>query len=836
MIDFSKRLSKPASDKLLDPAEIYETLDRASDKGPLRPPQAAILREWHTAQRSKRDLIVKLHTGQGKTLVGLLMLQSKLNEGKGPAVYLCPNNFLINQTRTQASQFGIRVCTATPDIPAEFLDGQAILVTSVQKMFNGLTKFKTGPSSIKVSTVLMDDAHACVDSIRDSFAIKLAATSDAYLRLRELFEIPLSNQGAGSFADIKNGSYDALLPVPYWEWHDKEADVVRILAKDVTTKPIKFAWPLIKDLMAECQCVVSGKGLEISPYLAPLDLFGSYFNAEHRIFMSATVTDDSFLVKGLRLDPETIRNPLVYEKEKWSGEKMVLIPELIHETLDRNLVIEQFAPPKTRTFGVVAVTPSGALAEKWAKAGAIVVTPETIDEAVENLRDKKFGQTLAIANRYDGIDLADDTCRILILDSKPYSDSLVDRLASQCRASSEVIAVRVARSIEQGLGRSVRGEKDYCVIVLTGADLVETVRSKESRGHLSSQTQTQIEIGLEIAQMAREELARGTEPLDGLNGLIDQCLKRDNGWKQFYVERMNALAPSPPPSKVLDLFKIELDAEIAFQEGDWSKAKDILQRLIDTHVADNGEKGWYLQEIARYVEPFDKTESNKFQITAHKKNRFLLRPRDGMQVTKIIVSKERVAKIIDWVGNLENYEALQVAVFEITERLSFGISSDRFEGAVHRLGQALGFDCERPDKEWKEGPDNLWALRENLYLLIECKNEVSLDRTEIHKDESGQMNNAAAWFARNYPGVVSKNILVIPTDRLAPAAGFNIEVETMRPKELGRLVRSVKNFFKEFKSLDFQNLDPRNIQELLNSHALAIDDLVKIYSKNIKAP
>jgi replicative superfamily II helicase len=51
---------------------------------------------------------VKLHTGQGKTLVGLLMLQSRLNAGKGPVVYLCPDHFLIAQTCEQARQFGIR--------------------------------------------------------------------------------------------------------------------------------------------------------------------------------------------------------------------------------------------------------------------------------------------------------------------------------------------------------------------------------------------------------------------------------------------------------------------------------------------------------------------------------------------------------------------------------------------------------------------------------------------------------------------------------------------------------------------------------------------------------
>ena len=89
MVDFKKRLRARVSEKPLDPVAIYDSLDRASDKGPLRPVQEYVLSEWHKSLREKRDLIVKLHTGQGKTLIGLLMLQSRLNERRGPAVYLC---------------------------------------------------------------------------------------------------------------------------------------------------------------------------------------------------------------------------------------------------------------------------------------------------------------------------------------------------------------------------------------------------------------------------------------------------------------------------------------------------------------------------------------------------------------------------------------------------------------------------------------------------------------------------------------------------------------------------------------------------------------------------
>jgi Rad3-related DNA helicase len=82
---------------------------------------------------------------------------------------------------------------------------------------------------------------------------------------------------------------------------------------------------------------------------------------------------------------------------------------------------------------------------------------------VEDLRQGRFDQTVVLVNRYDGIDLPDDTCRILVFDAKPYSESLIDLYQEMCRPDSEATQMRTVRTVEQGLGRSVRGEKDGTV-------------------------------------------------------------------------------------------------------------------------------------------------------------------------------------------------------------------------------------------------------------------------------------------------------------------------------------------------------------------------------------
>lgn len=833
MVDFNKHLgTKKRLQKPLRPADIYETLDLASDKGPLRPAQETVLEHWHTNRRHLREVIVKLHTGQGKTLIGMLALQSKLNEGAGPAVYLCPNNFLVDQTEAQARQFGLHCVKADPDLPAEFLDSGAILVTSVQKMFNGLTRFRLGPQSQPVGALVMDDSHACIDAIRDASVIRLPHGHRAYHSLLVLFAGGLKEQGAGTFADIELARYGPFLPVPYWDWMDRHEDAARILAKDGDTNELKYVWPLLKDVLRDCTCIVSGTHLEIAPQLPPLHLFGSFANARHRMFMSATVTNDAFLVKGLGLTPDVITTPLVYKDEKWSGEKMILVPSLIHPFLDRDRIIKNFAKPVAkRSYGTVVLTPSFARADDWKKQGATVADKNTINAEIERLKAGNGANTVVIANRYDGIDLPDEACRLLIMDSLPYSENLTDRWTEACRPGSDVVLTRIARTVEQGLGRAVRGERDYCVVILTGPDLVNAARTKKMQSFFSPQTRAQIDIGLEVAEFAKEE-AEGSDPAAGLKKLIQQCLKRDDGWKAFYSGRMSEIAFGAADPKALEIFAAEQAAETEFQNGRPEAAVKAIQKLVDQHITQPDEKGWYLQEMARYTHLASKTDSNELQIQAHKQNRYLLKPRQGMKVTTIAAApQKRVERMIDWARRFETSEDLLLAVEDILSRLRFGVQANLFEGAIDELGIALGFATQRPDKEWKEGPDNLWGLRDTQYLLIECKNQVEETRTEIHKQETGQMNNSCAWFKNNYPGAVSKNIMIIWTKAVAPAAGFNEDVGIMRGRQLETLVKNVRSFFQEFRGVDLKDLSEGKVKTLLHTHQLTVDDLLTQYSE-----
>lgn len=452
-INFSKRSRNKTAEKKLHPCDIYESLDRHANKGPLRiPVQDSILKKWFSEYKDERDVILKLPTGEGKTLIGLLILQSKINQGKGSSLYICPNKYLADQVRAQADEFGIPYCSLDENgLPEDFVNGEKILITHAHTMFNGRSK-NFGPS-VDVDNIILDDAHSCIEIIKSSCKFHIPSSSDCYRELLQLFADPLKKQGSGTFADILNESKNSILAVPYWDWQDKEDEVISILSKYNRSqdKAVWFVWELLKDNIKNCVAVFSGGEIEVSPFLLPIERFGAFANASHRVFMSATISNDFFFIRDLGLEKRVIESPLTYHK-KWSGEKMILIPSLIDGSLTREEVVKWICTWRDTHFGVVAITPSEWHSKIWIKLGATLVNTQNLGTEVGKLRNGSFPSPLVMAAKYDGIDLPDNMCRILIIDSLPINETITERYIENCIPNSTFTKMKMAQTIEQGLG------------------------------------------------------------------------------------------------------------------------------------------------------------------------------------------------------------------------------------------------------------------------------------------------------------------------------------------------------------------------------------------------
>lgn len=214
----------------------------------------------------------------------------------------------------------------------------------------------------------------------------------------------------------------------------------------------------------------------------------------------------------------------------------------------------------------------------------------------------------------------------------------------------------------------------------------------------------------------------------------------------------------------------------------------------------------------------------------------LLLPQNVNLVKKIDskIATKRIENIINQIRSYQTFENFFNVVEDISNNLSFGTRREIFESNMDELGKILGFGTDRPDEYYKKGPDNLWAVKDNLYFVIEDKSEVQESRKKIHKTETGQMNNSIAWFQDNYANSQFQALLVIPTLYTDEAGGFNADVKIMRKGSLRKLSRNIIAFAKEFEHLDFNSLSTSQVLEFINNNQLQVDTFVNNYSEKSK--
>lgn len=96
------------------------------------------------------------------------------------------------------------------------------------------------------------------------------------------------------------------------------------------------------------------------------------------------------------------------------------------------------------------------------------------------------------------------------------------------------------------------------------------------------------------------------------------------------------------------------------------------------------------------------------------------------------------------------------------------------------------------------------------------------------------MNRSSAWFDKHYPGMTVKRVIIHPSNTVQSAAAFTHEVEAMRDSELRKFVKSAREFFKAFESLNYKDLSTSHIQKMLAAHNLTVPELLTRYSKKLR--
>ena len=199
--------------------------------------------------------------------------------------------------------------------------------------------------------------------------------------------------------------------------------------------------------------------IEISPKGIDLEKISSLEEASRRIYMSATLADDSVFVSALGLAIEDMKNIITPENANDIGDRLVIFPKYVNSDISETEIKEKVEEVAEK-YNVVVLVPSFSRAKFWDKEGTRTAKKDNINRIVDELKSGKHVGKVIFVNRYDGIDLPGDACRMLVIDGLPPLNSIKDRYIQSVAPQSTILLREQVQRIEQGMGRGVRSNDD----------------------------------------------------------------------------------------------------------------------------------------------------------------------------------------------------------------------------------------------------------------------------------------------------------------------------------------------------------------------------------------
>ncbi|MHB1494672.1 MAG: DEAD/DEAH box helicase [Acidithiobacillus sp.] len=811
-LDFAK-LNAGTGAKQTDPRKIFTTLKRdARFKRPLDE-QADVLDAWYV-RRNAKDLTLKMNTGGGKTVVGLLCLQSALNENVKPAVYVTPDNFLANQVIQEAKALGIS--TTEDEEDPDFLAGRAILVVNVWKLFNARSVFGVGQVKIPIGCIVVDDAHACLGVVHDQFSIKADASTLVYDGLFNLFENDLDHQSPTGLLDLKANDSNIVMVVPYWAWQSHQKEVLALLHAQRASADLEWSWPLLRDCIPLCTCVFGSRQVEISPHFVPIDRIPSFANAKRRIYMTATLADDTILASHFGAVADEIAKPIRPKGGGDIGDRMILAPQEINPDFKME-EIRALLSGIAEQLNVVVIVPSRERAKFWKDVANQTLDKDNIQAGVQRLKDSLLGLTVLI-NKYDGIDLPGEACELLVIDGLPEVYGLSERLEMLLLDGTKRQLVRQIQRIEQGMGRGVRSSDDHCVVLLLGSRLTQRLHQPEAEEMFSSATRAQIALGKGVAEQLRGQ------SLIKLAEIMKLCLEQDDDWVQA---GRNAVVNAPPiEDGRIDanhvLLREAFDAaRVSRYDIAMSKAQEAVNNTTERQI-----RGYLKQQLAEYTNYTDAVRAQELQLAALTDNQRLLKPLAGTTYHRLNApTSGQAATAVQFMTRFLEGNDIIIWVNGLLEDLQWSEEgSKRFEAAMKDLGSFLGFGSERPEDQVGRGPDNLWALGNSAYWVIECKSgAVFADR--ISKHDTNQLNGSIVWFDEKYGHTCTRRpIMVHPKTIFEHAASPHPDIRIVNVRGLDKLRNAIKAYSISLVSAGGYT-DAKVVQKQLLHHKLSATEI-----------
>lgn len=854
-IDFSKLVSS-VDQASIEPRDIFMALpNKDKNYGYPRDVQTEVWKQWFD-RRDEKNLIIKMNTGSGKTTVGLTILQSCLNEGKGPAVYVVPDNYLVSQVCSEAQKLGIRVACDKSDSSGSCIKGeedyfftnrQAILVTNIHKLVNGKSVFglRLNGGDVQIGSVIIDDVHACMNIIEQQYTIRIDSGSPVFSEIVQIFSRYQELKSSQTFYNItENRDPNSNELIPFWIWQKNCEEIRRLLitaaTSDENIKDITlFNLPLLTDNWQICNCVLTADSIEITPKGIPISKIASFEQAERRIFMSATLSDDSVFVSTMGLKESDISNIITPEKANDIGERLILFPKHLNASLGDDDIKNELAEIALK-YNIVVIVPSFERLPFWQDLLGRVPfqilssRDKNIESGIQSLKRGLFKGVTILVNKYDGIDLPEDACRFLVIDGLPTMRSEYDIAVHNINPNDRRICRELIQKIEQGMGRGVRSNSDYCVVVLMGSKLANVLVNQSGDDFFSRATFEQYNMSKQLWEQLMSSSNAPT--IKEVFGLADYVLQRNQDW----ISASKNVLASVKYDKTANIDRMVVATRKAFEKAyieQYDEAFSILENEKNHNVTlDDKSKAFLMQQMAEYKNFTNPAQAQELLLSGRKLNPSILKPIKGIQYSKLSSFSDKqglndVKFINDKFDDLNNY---LIYVDSVLDDLIFvEHTADLFEDAIKNVASIIGIHSSRPEKEGAlGGPDDLWAIDNLDYYVIECKNGVKPDITEISKSDCEQLLSSIQWFENLYTGnnCSCHPIIIHRVAKFDNHASPNPRMRVMTEQLLENFKAAVRSFAKNIVSDKKIAGDSDKLQKLLIHYKLNGEALLSAYT------
>ena len=751
--------SKPAPSG--NPEALFRDLPRGAT-GPkhLWAHQADILRDYLHHQNDP-DLAIELPTGAGKTLVGMLIGEWRRRTFGERVVYLCPTLQLARQAVADARSAGIAPVDLTgsnrnwdPNDELTYVQAGSIAVAHYGAIFNSNSHLGNA------ELLIFDDAHAAAGSIADTWTVRF---EDGTLGYQQLLQLLGPGLPAGSADRLLLGDpdpktrADAYLVDPAVVAANRP-QMVAVIDTLAPSSRARYGWQKVRDSLAACCVFVGADEVIVRPLLPPTFTHSAFTDPKQRLYLSATLGAGGELERAFgRRHVTRMAVPEGWD-ERGTGRRFFVFPELTSD----------FA--KASGDPVVQAGLNGFVSDLMQEAGrSLLLSPSewSLAQARQALVPTGFTNVtagdietsltaftsqpravLGLANRYDGIDLPDDDCRLIVLAGLPVGADPQERFYTTLLGAKRVLQERTRTRFAQGSGRATRNANDRAVVVVLGRPLIAFAGDRYVQEGTHPEIRAELEIGLRNS--SRRDAA-------DLKTAIHQFLEPDPDWNTYVEPEIRSLREQFAATEDADDTKAlaaaaahEIQAVDAAWRGDYANAVRSAERAIAALAGGVELRPYqalwnYLAShwarLAATADPSYDGQADKLMQAAFAAGaRTAWMPNRSLgggtspDTDRSTLDDLAVAGVLAYAKSLDSPRHLARVVNEMCANLSQR-QAVKYEQGLVTLGRLLGADSNKPSGEARA--DALWRWGQELWIAWEAKSEAK-DENDISADDVRQ--------------------------------------------------------------------------------------------------